>query len=230
MFKELLIPIDNFMSFVLKNKFIALFPIGGGWTIIALASFYILAFAALVVLYFVLRLAHSGMYASEVSIEFAKRHIATGAVFALMALVNPKGWWNVLAILSMACWVSILFALIGSRIASMKNPPHGKIFYWIIGVEFAVWMFLIGIIGAMTMVGAVLLAVTLLCGVAVCGSGIGSLTGQHSSGGYACTGSTRPRRVELEDGTEIEENGINWKDVNSSDTYRENFDGTYSRN
>ena len=229
MFRELLMPIDKFMSFCLKNRFVELFPTGGGWSIIALASFYLLTFAVLLVLYFALRLVHSGTYVREVTVEFSRRHIATGAVVTLIALINPKGAWSIVSAVAVLCWVLALVVQMHSKLSALENPQRGRLFYWGLGIEYAVCMFFIGVIGLMTLVGSILLTIALIVGVAFVTGGFKSMLEHTPSSGSGCGGSSYTR-VTLDDGTVIENRGSDWHDISSFDTYHKNSDGTYSKN
>ena len=61
----------------------------------------------------------------------------------------------------------------------------------------------------------------------VAGGGVKSMLSSCPGGGGG--GSAQRRGVALSDGTQIEEDGINWKEVGGFGAYKENFDGAFSK-
>ena len=170
---------------------------------------------------------HSGAYVQQVTWPYTKNHFLMGAAIGIAGLVNPSdGDWRTILTVVFAVWVAITLLLMVRRVFLFDDPPHGKFLYISVGIEYLAVILAIGMFSLLIAYVAIAVVIAVLVGVAVISGGV---KGMFPGGGGGSVSVPQRREGTLDDGTRIVEEGIGWREVGGSATYRENMDGTFSR-
>ena len=217
----------------LRHAFSGLFPLGGGWVLLATCLFFILMLTAL---FFSFKLIVPRFKRDErvkaVAADLTYPHILAGVYVDIVMLAKPEGAWNVVAHIVYIGWLLAFLAYLGMKVYEMsqtENSPHGQGHYWAVGILYGVMMFVWGMYAFMSALAAIVLAISIAIVLAFCGANVranfmSTFRGSGSSGGGSST-----RTATLEDGTVIKESGTNWYAENGNGTYHQNFDGSFRR-
>ncbi len=211
------------------NVFVGMLPHGVLWNLLGLALFIVSMAAILYGVVLLLRKLHSGTYVRQITWPYTISHIILGAALGIAGLVNPcDEKWKMILLVAFAGWVAIALLLMVKRIFGFENPPHGKLLYLMVGIAYGVELLAVGMVALLVAYAAIALVIIVVVGVGVaCGGAKSMFPG--SSGGGGGGGSVQRRETTLDDGTRIVEEGIGWREVGGSSTYRENFDGSFSK-
>lgn len=208
------------------NVFVDLLPNGALWTLLGGALFVVAMGAVLYGLVKFLRKLHSGDYVREVTCPFTVSHILLGAALGIAGTINPSDdKWQTILLVFFACWAAGVLLLTVKRAFGFENPPHGKLFYLAIGVAYCVELMAVGLLVLLVAYVAIAIVIAVLVGIGVVSGGAKSMMSGSSGGGTVSR-----REATLDDGTRLVEEGISWREIGGFDTYRENMDGTFSRN
>ena len=232
MFYYITLPFASFYDGV-RKWFWELFPIGGGWTILSTMLFFLLM---LTVLYFsfkfLVRLHRRDEYVKSAAGDFTYFHIAAGVFADIVMLVKPEGAWNIVAHIACIGWLLAFFAMLGMKVHEMAQKgdmPHRQVYYWLTGIIYGMVMFVIGMYAFMSALAAIVMAISIILVVSFLGAGArASLMSAIRGGGSPASGSSG-RTATLENGTVIKEIGTTWYAENGTGTYRQNFDGSFTK-
>ena len=217
----------------LRHAFTGLFPLGGGWSLLATCLFFILM---LMVLFFSFKLIVPRFKCDErvkaVAGDLTYPHILAGVYVDIVMLVKPEGAWNVVVHIVYVLWLLAFLAYLGMKVHEMsqtENSPHGRGYYLTVGIIYGVAMFVWGMYAFMSALAAIVLAVSIAFVLAFCGANVRAnfLSAFRGLGGSGSGSSART--ATLEDGTVIKESGTNWYAENGNGTYHQNFDGSFRR-
>ena len=211
------------------NMFVEMLPRGVLWNLLGLALFIVSMAAILYGVVLLLRKLHSGAYVRQITWPYTINHIILGAVLGIAGLINPSDEkWRTILLVAFACWATIVVLLMAKRVSGFENPPHGKLLYLMVGVAYGVELLAIGMFTLLVAYAAIALVIIVVVGVGVvCGGAKSMFSGSSGRGGGG--GSVQRRETTLDDGTRIVEEGISWREVGGSSTYRENMDGSFTR-
>lgn len=209
------------------NGCIAVCPRGVLGSLLGMVVFVLVTGAAAFGIVMLLRKLHSGAYVRQVTWPYTKNHFLMGAAIGIAGLVNPSdGDWRTILTVVFAGWAAITFILMARRAFLLENPPHGKLFYMVFGMAYCAEILVVGMFSLLIAYVALAVVAAVVLGVAVIGGGLKGMFPGHGGSVSA----PQNRETTLDDGTRIVEEGISWREVGGSATYRENMDGTFSRN
>ena len=209
------------------NGCIAVCPRDVLGSILGMVVFVLVTGAAAFGIVLLLRKLHSGAYVRQVTWPYTKNHFLMGAAIGIAGLANPSdGDWRTILSVVFGGWAAITLLLMARRVFLFENPPHGKMLYLLLGLAYCAEVLVIGMFSLLIayVAFAVVVAVLILIGVAA-----GGMKGMFPGGGGGTVSAPQRREGTLDDGTRIVEEGISWREVGGSSTYRENMDGTFSR-
>lgn len=83
----------------------------------------------------------------------------------------------------------------------------------------------VGLLALLVAYVAIAIVIAVIVGIGVVSGGAKSMMSGSSGGGAVSR-----HEATLDDGTRLVEEGISWREVGGFGTYRENMDGTFSRN
>ena len=223
---SLFTPLKAFCQQVL-NMCVRMYPHGVLWNILGLVTFVVAMAAALYVIVLVLRMLHSGTYVRQVTWPYTVSHILLGAALGIAGLVNPAdGEWRTILYGAFAGWAAIALLLMMRRAFTFEKPFPVRLLYFVAGLAYGVELLSVGMFSVLIVYAAVVVVIVVLVMLAVVLGGLRSMFPQSSGGGSVAA---QPREAALEDGTKVVEEGIGWREVGGSRTYKENVDGTFSR-
>ena len=209
------------------NGCIAVCPRGVLGSILGMVVFVLVTGVAVFGIVLLLRKLHSGAYVQQVTWPYTKNHFLMGAAIGIAGLVNSSdGDWRTILAVVFAAWAAITLLLMARRVFLFDNPPHGKLLYMSVGIEYLAVILAIGMFSLLIAYVAIAVVIAVLVGAAVIGGGLKGMF--PSRGGSVSV--PQNREATLDDGTRIVEEGISWREVGGSATYREHMDGTFSRN
>ena len=209
------------------NGCIDICPRGVLGSILGMVVFVLVTGAAVFGIVLLLRKLHSGAYIQQVTWPYTKNHFLMGAAIGIAGLVNPSdGDWRTILTVVFAVWAAITLLLMARRVFLFDNPPHGKLLYMSVGIEYLAVILAIGMFSLLIAYVAIAVVIAVLVGAAVIGGG---LKGMFPGGGGGSASVPQRREGTLDDGTRIVEEGVSWREVGGSATYRENMDGTFSK-
>ena len=215
-----------------RKAFTEMFPIGGGWSLLATGLFFILMLTAL---YFAFKIVVPYCKRDEhikcVAGDLTYPHILSGVYVDIVMLVKPEGAWNVVAHIVYIGWLLAFLVYLGMKAYEMskaENAPHGQGYYWGVGIAYGIAMFVWGMYAFMSALAAIVMALAIAFVLAFLGANVranllSSFRGSGSSGGGSA------RTATLEDGTVVKESGTTWYAENGNGTYHQNFDGSFTR-
>ena len=216
-----------------RKAFTGLFPLGGLWPLVATGIFCLLVLTAL---YFAFKFLVPYYKREEriksVAGNLTYPHILSGVYVDIVMLVEPEGAWNVIAHIVYIVWLLAFLGYLGlmaHEAAQMENAPHGKGYYWGVGILYGVIMFVWGLYAFMTAFVAIVLTVIIVIAFAFFCGGVRANLMSTFSGSGSSGGGSSARTATLEDGTVIKESGTNWYAENGNGTYHQNFDGSFTR-
>ena len=209
------------------NVCIDICPNGVLGNLLGMVVFVLVTGAAVFGIVLLLRKLHSGAYIQQVTWPYTKNHLLMGAALGIAGLVNPSdGDWRTILTVVFAVWAAITRLLMARRVFLFDNPPHGKLLYMSVGIEYLAVILAIGMFSLLIAYVAIAVVIAVLVGAAVIGGG---LKGMFPGGGVGSASVPQRREGTLDDGTRIVEEGASWREVGGSATYRENMDGTFSK-
>lgn len=209
------------------NVCIDICPRGVLGSILGMVVFVLVTGAAVFGIVLLLRRLHSGAYVQQVTWPYTKNHFLMGAAIGIAGLVNPNdGDWRTILTVVFAVWAAITLLLMARRVFLFDNPPHGKLLYMSVGIEYLAVILAIGMFSLLIAYVAIAVVIAVLVGAAVIGGG---LKGMFPGGGGGSAPVPQHREGTLDDGTRIVEEGASWREVGGSAAYRENMDGTFSK-
>ena len=222
------------MRLVEKHLFVwftNLFPFGVGWKLFAACVFVLIATVILTFVTVVLLWKHSREeHTWAVTVPFRYVYGVAGFVFGIMTLVDPKGAWNVVWHIVFILGFMALCGFLYAAIEKMEGAPRSKRYYWCVGLSFAIEMFLIGFYAFTVFIIAVIFALLIVFLIAYFRTALAEMMRPPPpcacGGGGLVSGNERKK---LEDGTVIEKNGMSWYEVGGPASYRQNYDGTFTK-
>ena len=232
MFYYMTLPFASFYDWV-RKAFTGLFPLGGGWSLLATGLFFLLVIGMVYVAFRILvQFGKRDEQIKAVAGRFTYFHIAAGVYADIIMLSEPTGGWNVIAHIVYIGWLLafLTFLVKNARVASqVANAQHGQVYYCGIGIFYGITMFVLGMYAFMTIIAAIIMAICIVFVASFCGAGVRAslLSAVRGSGGGGTGGAERT--ATLEDGTVIKESGTTWYAENGNGTYRQNFDGSFTR-
>ena len=217
-----------------RKAFTEMFPLGGGWSLLATGLFFILMLTAL---YFSFKIivpySKRDERVKSVAGDLTYPHILSGVYVDIVMLVKPEGAWNVVANIIYIGWLLAFLAYLGMKAyeaSQVENAPHGQGYYWGIGIGYGVMMFAWGMYAFMSALAAIVMAIAIAFVLAFLGANVRAnlFSAIRGSGSSGSGGSART--ATLEDGTVVKEVGTTWYAENGNGSYHQNFDGSFTRN
>ena len=232
MFYYITLPFAAFYDGVRKS-FGGLFPLGGGWTLLSTILFFLLMQTALYFAFkFLARHHRRNEYVKQVAGDFTWPHIMAGVYADIVMLVKPEGVWNVVAHIVYIGWLLAFLILLGMKVHEMSGKgdmPHGQLYYWTTGILYGIMMFVLGMYAFMSALAVLVMAVCIVLVACFCGAGARASLLSAVKGAWSGRSGGSVRTATLEDGTVVKESGTTWYAENGSGTYRQNFDGSFTR-